>query len=269
MNAKPPRIAIDTNQIWEQARHAIRTNREVLLAPIGVLVTLPTLAVLLLRPFPTPKDGEAFQAFLQRIMQYSDANWWAWGLIIAFQTLAFQVVITLLADPERPTVAGALAKAVRHFVTLLAAIVAITFIASFALSTMIGVGTAIGNFAAALLTTVLGTVAALFILARFSLIAPVVQLRGILNPARAMMEAFQLTRRCGWQLLGFLVLLYFATYVVTWLISAVLVLFAAMLGDAETLRFAQAVTQALSQSVVVLIMASAVAGLYEQVVSQS
>ena len=110
----------------------------------------------------------------------------------------------------------------------------------------------------------LGVVAGLYILARFALIAPLVQLRGIRNPFAALRQSLALTRGCGWQLLGFLVLLYIAVYVVAWLAGAVILLLASLIAPGETVQLLQKVLQALSQAAMVPVFAGVLAGLFRQ-----
>ncbi|MGB7655159.1 MAG: hypothetical protein WBL74_06735 [Novosphingobium sp.] len=264
MTATPAHLALDTNRLWEDALHTLRSNREVMLVLAGVFVLLPTLAILFFWPFPEPKPDELFAVFLQRIGTYSDQTWWQWVAVLGLQTLGVQTMLTVIADPSRPTVKAALVKAVAAFASLFAAIVAVSVLASLVLSIVIAVGSAFGSFPLALLATVLGTVAALYLLARFALIAPLVQLEGIRNPFAALRQSLALTRGCGWQLLGFMVLLYIAVYVVAWLAGAVILLFASLFAPADALQLLQKVLQALSQAAMVPVFAGVLAGLYRQ-----
>ena len=264
MTATPVRISLDTNRIWEDALHTLRSNREVMLVLAGVFVLVPTLAILFFWPFPDPKPNELFAVFLQRVGTYTDQTWWQWIGVLALQTLGVQTMLAVIADPSRPTVKVALAKSVAAFASLFAAIIAVSLVASMALSIIVAVGSASGSFPMALLATVLGAVAGLYILARFALIAPLVQLRGIRNPFAALRQSLALTRGCGWQLLGFLVLLYIAVYVVAWLAGAVILLLASLIAPGETVQLLQKLLQALSQAAMVPVFAGVLAGLFRQ-----
>ena len=264
MTATPAHLALDTNRIWENALQTLRSNREVMLVLAGIFVLLPTLAILFFWPFPEPKPDELFAVFLQRAGAYTDQTWWQWITVLGLQTLGLQTMLAVIADPSRPTVKAALAKSLAAFASLFAAIIAVSLVASLMLSIIVAVGSASGSFPLALLTTVLGAVAGLYVLARFALIAPLVQLRGIRNPFAALRQSLALTRGCGWQLLGFLVLLYIAVYVVAWLAGAVVLLFASLFAPGDVVQLLQKVLQALSQAAMVPVFAGVLAGLYRQ-----
>ena len=267
MTATPAHLALDTNRIWEDALHTLRSNREVMLVLAGIFVLLPTLAILFFWPFPEPKPDELFAVFLQRVGTYSDRTWWQWIAVLGLQTLGLQTMLAVIADPSRPTVKAALGKAVAAFASLFAAIIAVSLLVSLVLSLLVAVGSSFGSFPLALLGTVAGVVAALYLAARFALIAPLVQLKGIRNPFAAIRQSLALTRRCGWQLLGFLVLLYIAVYVVAWLAGAVILLFASLFAPSDTVQLLQKVLQALSQAAMVPVFAGVLAGLYRQLES--
>lgn len=264
MTATRALVALDTNRIWEDALQTLRSNREVMLVLTGIFVLLPTLAILFFWPFPEPQPNEQFAVFLQRVGTYTDTTWWQWLAVLGLQTLGLQTMLAVLADAARPTVKSALGKAIAAFATLFAAIIAVTLAASLALSILIAVGSGFGSFPIALLATVAGAVAGLYVLARFALIAPLVQLRGLRNPFSALRDALRLTRGCGWQLLGFLVLVYVAIYIVAWLAGAVILLIAGLFAGGDVVQLLQKVLQALSQAIMLPVFAGVLAGLYRQ-----
>jgi hypothetical protein len=269
MSTEPRRVALNTSTIWEEAVSSIKGNRDLLAALSGALITLPVLAILLLTPIPIHESSELPEAYVQRLGSYTGLYWPAWLGIVLVELFGSLAILSLLADPQRPTVGTALKRALKSlptmFVgTLLAIIAAMMFV--------VLVGVIAGITGSALLVQIAivpALVGMLFIFARLSLLGPVVQLEGLLNPVAALKRSALLTKGAGWQILIFLTLLILAVRLVCWLVSAAFVIVASLLAGPSASQFTAGLLDAIAQAILATVFVAAVAGLWRQLAGPS
>jgi len=227
------RSRFDSMKIWEEASAALLANREVLLAVMGVFAVLPVFALAQFLPLPEPVQGQVPAQLLERWGQYFNAYWLPFlgGLLVElFGTL---VALALLGDPARPTVGEAIRQAVRalpaflislvgaHGVALLAGLVPVTIIAL------------LQSLLLTQVAAVICTVVMLYMMVRFAFIGPIVLLGGVRNPIEVLRRSFRATKGIGWQMLVFLLLIYFAFSLVGWLIQGAFAILVSLIAGVE------------------------------------
>ena len=227
------RSRFDSMKVWDEASAALLANREVLLAVMGVFAVLPVFALAQFFPLPEPVAGQAAAQLLDRWGQYFDAYWAPFMAGLVLELFGMLVALALLGDPARPTVGEAMRQAARAAPFFLAALVGAHAVAL--LAGLIPV-TAIALLGSLLLTQVaaiIGTVLILYMMVRFAYIGPAVVLGGMRNPIEVLRQSFRATKGIGWQLLVFLLLIYFAFVIVGWLIQGAFAIVAALIAGAE------------------------------------
>jgi hypothetical protein len=220
-------------KVWDEASSALLANREVLTAVMGVFAVLPVFALAQFLPLPEPVQGQPPAQLLERWAQYFDANWLPYVAALLLELFGMLVALALLGDPARPTVGEAMRQASRSAPAFIAALIAahaVALLAGLVPVTLIGL---IGSLLVTQVAAIMGTVFILYMMVRFGFIGPVVVLAGMRNPLEMLRRSFLATKGIGWQLLVFLLLVYFAFGIVGWLVEGAFAIVAALLAGAE------------------------------------
>ena len=101
------------DRAWADVVAMARANRVLLLTLAGVFIFLPALALWLL--LPVPQATGAGQEAIKVFFAYYQRNLWAFVLVNAFAALGQIVILVLLIDRSRPTVAEAISGGLRLF----------------------------------------------------------------------------------------------------------------------------------------------------------
>jgi hypothetical protein len=205
-------MKFDSNRAWQQATAAIRANREVLFALAGVFYLLPMLAFSLLFPQPEPPPGadeQAMMAFATKYYAETMPVAFPLGLVQAAGTLG---LLTLLTDRSRPTVGMAIRLGFACLLPYIVSQLLFGFAAGGIAIAFLGVLGLTGSSvltSAGLAATIVGGI---YLLARFSLTAPVIAVEQVRNPVRALQRSWALTRGNAGRVIVFflLILLVFA-----------------------------------------------------------
>ncbi len=260
------RPRFDTMKIWDEATGALLSNREVLLAVLGVFSILPNFALQMLAPVPEPVAGQQAAQLLERLGVYFDANWLPLIAVMAVQFFGMLVTLALLADPARPTVSEAMRQAARAAPSFLAALVlalAGSFLTGLIPVMLIGLT---GSLSLIQVAAVIGTVVILYMLVRFAFAGPAVLLSGQRNPVLALRGSFAATQGIGWQLLVFILLIFVAFRIVGWLITAAVVLITTLIAGAAGAALVGALIACLVQAALLATFVAVIAASYRQVV---
>ena len=253
-------------KIWDEATGALLSNREVLLAVLGVFSILPNFALQMLAPVPEPVAGQQAAQLLERLGVYFDANWLPLIAVMAVQFFGMLVTLALLADPARPTVSEAMRQAARAAPSFLAALVlalAGSFLTGLIPVMLIGLT---GSLSLIQVAAVIGTVVILYMLVRFAFAGPAVLLSGQRNPVLALRGSFAATQGIGWQLLVFILLIFVAFRIVGWLITAAVVLITTLIAGAAGAALVGALIACLVQAALLATFVAVIAASYRQVV---
>ncbi len=255
------RSRFDSMKVWEEASGALLANREVLLAVMGVFVILPSFALAQFWPLPMPDKAQSSEQLLEGWGTFFSANWPLYVAAMLVGMFGMLAALVMLGDPARPTVSQALQQALRGLPAFLVALMAahaISLLAGFIPATFIAM---LGSSALTLLAATGAFVLILYVMVRFVFIGPIVMLDGQRNPAQALQLSFRATKGIGWQLLVFMLLIYFAFFVVGWLVEGGFALVASLIAGSEGSRLAaglvgSAVQGALDATFVAVIAAS-------------
>jgi membrane-anchored glycerophosphoryl diester phosphodiesterase (GDPDase) len=225
-------MQFDMNRTWSQAVALVRANFQLLAVIAGVFLLLPTLALYLLNPDlmqfmalsadPTKAEA-AMNAMLPRLLGY--------GLIVIALQLVGQMAMVAMMGSSRPTVGESLKLGAKALPSVIGA--AIVFIVGFlaaglALGLVLGLlialfaaifGTAVGTSLAAMglivgLLYIAIFVLELYVMVRFMMTLPIIVLDQQYNPIKALRRSWRMTGPRAWAILGFIVLLGVAYFVI-------------------------------------------------------
>jgi hypothetical protein len=225
--------------VWNDAVEMLRANAAILAALAGVFFLLPDLAFLYFFPPPEGSGGGNPNDAIRIIVEYYEASW-PWMVLDGIVKMIGGISMLLILLGPRTTVGGAIASALL--------ILPFYFIASCLSGIMIGVG------------FLLLLVPGLYLLGRLVLVGPAVVLEGQRNPIAAIGRSFELTRDNGWAVLGLILLITIAGYVIitvaVWLLGSVLILAAGRDVGAFLAQIVQTLGVAALNTVVVALIAS-------------
>ncbi len=250
-------MKLDMGAAWNTATSLIGRNRDVVLVVAGVFFFLPSLAISLIMPeaaaMPIAESGdtEAMMSFMMSL--YAD-YWWAILLSGVAQAIGTLALLTLLTDRMQPTVGEALKRGALSFPSY--------FVANLLVVFAIAIPVALAMVASPLAIFLVMPIA-IYLAIRFSLIMPAIAIDRILNPLGVLSRSWELTKRNSLRLFVFYALLFVATVVIFALVSMVLgVVFAAMGDEIEKIGNA-VVSSAISAGFVVIFFA-VLAGVHRQ-----
>ena len=235
-------MQFDMNRTWSQAIALVKANFQLLAILAGVFLLLPTVVMYLAIPelmqvFALMRDPVAMDALMAAILP----RLLAFGLPALILQLIGQMAMVAMMGGDRPTVGEAIKLGARAVPSVIGA--AIVFIAGlFAAAVAIGlaltlvivvlglIGAALGMTAdsGAGLVAVIG--AAIYVLAfglelyvmvRFMMTLPIIVLEREYNPVKALKRSWRITGPRAWAILGFIVLLGIAYFVIVTLLLIV------------------------------------------------
>jgi hypothetical protein len=225
-------MQFDMNRTWSQAVALVRANFQLLALIAGVFLLLPTLALYLLNPdlmqvmalSADPARAEAaMDAILPRLLGYG-------AIVIALQ-LVGQMAMVAMMGSARPTVGESLRLGARALPSVIGA--AIVFILGFIVVALVlglvlglaialvaalfGGGETPSLGAAGLIGAVLYLaifVFEIYVMVRFMMTLPIIVLEKQYNPLKALRRSWRLTGPRAWAIVGFIVLLGVAYFVI-------------------------------------------------------
>ena len=218
-------MKFDMGRAWNDAVALLSANRHVVLVVSGVFFFLPYLAMVLLLPgqmgdLKVGENGNPAAAW-QAMSAFYGRVWWALLLLALIQGIGMLGLLALLTDRTRPTVGQALGIGAKSFIPYLAAqlLQAILIVLMFVV--VVGIGAATGVKALTALLVIVAIVGAAYLFTKFSLTIPVIAIERVMNPVRAIIRSWRLTKGNSVRLFSFYVLLLIVVLVVTLLLGAV------------------------------------------------
>lgn len=222
---------LDMGRAWTQATGMVGANRDLVGVLAGLFLFLPLFVLLIallgsgidFGPQGSEPDPEKVSTQINALLV---ANWWAVVLVFVGQLCASLATLALLGDPGRPTVREVLARVPRLLLPALGA------------QLLVGLATQLPSLlvrelpplAEALLSLVILPVT-IYLAIKFSLTNAVIVLGPQRNPVEAMRRSWQLTRANSFRLFGFFVMLMLLFVVIALILSLVVGLATAALGD--------------------------------------
>lgn len=222
---------LDMGTAWTQATAMVGANRDLVGVLAGLFLFLP-LFVLLIALLGSnldfgPQGGEPNPAAIsEQINALLLANWWALLLVGVGQLCAGIAIMALLGDASRPTVREVLARVPRLLLPVLG------------VQLLVGLVTQLPSLLAGLLPDLIEAVLTLVILpvsvyftVKFSLSAATIVLGGEGNPVQAMRRSWRLTKGNSFRMFAFFAMLVFLGVVIALILSLIVGLVFAALGD--------------------------------------
>jgi len=193
MNLNLARVFADAAALW-------RHDRDLWLRVAGFLFFVPALALKIFLPLPELRNltPEAAQLALLAWLQVQAL--WLLAYFVA-QTFGFGVVLTLLLDANRPSLAAAMLRTVRQLPWLVLAYLAVLLLVGFGFTFFIVPG--------------------LYILGRTFLTMPILIAEPKRGPLGALIGAVQLSHRRGWLFLLVPTIAFCTAYFVAGMVGAV------------------------------------------------
>jgi hypothetical protein len=231
---------LDMGFAWTQATGLIGANRDTIGAIAGLFFFLPSLASGLLvpelgnppQPAPAGADPQAaMRAMMDQMSAIYAANWPLLLALVVAQFVGSMSLFALLTDRGNPTVGEALRTGLASTPSYLAAqLIAVTG-AALAIGIPLGVISALGGAAVAVLAVMAALVLIVYLMVKLSLAAPVIAIEGDRNPFTALGRSWQLTKGNSLRIVLFIALLLLVIGIIAVLVTGVLTLVLAALGD--------------------------------------
>lgn len=268
---------LDMGKAWTQATSLIGSNRDTISAIAGLFFFLPSLASALLvpelaNPPQTAPAGADPQAAMRAMMDQMSAAYAAnWPLILALGIAQFtgsMSLFALLSDRGNPTVGEALRTGIASLPSYLAAQLITVLGAALAIGIPVGVMSALGGAAVALLGVVVAFVLIIYVVIKLSLVAPVIAIEGNRNPFTALARSWQLTKGNSLRIVLFLGLLLVVIGIISALVTAILTLVFAALGNSVAM-IGGGVLNALVNTLLTVIFLVVTVAIYRQLAGPS
>lgn len=269
---------LDMGKAWTQATGLIGANRDTISALAGLFFFLPSFGAGLFAPEmvnPPPADAPAGadpQAAMQAMVDQMSAvyadNWPLFLIITIAGFVGSMSLLALLSDRGNPTVGEALSKGLKSIPSYIAAQLIGAIAAGLAIGLPLGLIAAFAPPAVTVLATLVLIVLMVYLIIKFSLIAPVVAIDEVRNPFTAIARSWRLTKGNSFRILLFLFLLLITIAIIGGLVSAVLTLILSAFGGAVA-SIGTGLVSALVSTVVTVIFLVVIAAIHRQLAGAS
>lgn len=230
---------LDMGKAWTLATALMGGNRDTISAIAGLFFFLPSFAAGIFVPElsnpPQPAGGADSQAAMEAVVAqvsavYTD-NWPIFLGIFMAQFIGSMSLFALLSDRGNPTVGEALGTGIRSIPSYIAAQLIVTLAAGLAIGLPLGLAAAAAPPAVLGLLLIAALVAMVYVFMKLSLIAPVIAVEGERNPLQAIARSWRLTKGNSLRIALFLFLLLFTIGIIAALVSGLLGVVLAALGE--------------------------------------
>lgn len=223
-------MKFDMGRAWNEATNLISANRELVAIIAAIFVFLPSLVLAMVAPemISGPTEVNPDDPMAAMTAFYSENGVWIFLLAIV-QAVGSLALFALFTD-RRPTVGDAIKTGLVTLVPYLLAQILLVLFLALVLGVPIGLAVAAGGPAVGALVGVIAFVVLVYLMVKFSMLAPVMVISGVLNPAKALKTSWDVTKGNSIRLLLFYVLLMLAVIVVAVVFGLVSGLLVAMLG---------------------------------------
>jgi|TARA_R100000049_G_C1954374_1_gene105922 hypothetical protein len=265
-------MKLDMNRAWTEALSLIQANIGVVATVAGVFFFLPYLAFALLMPEMAnfaiePNSEDPTAAFEQVTALYADI-WWIMLLLVVAQTVGTLALLALLRAENRPTVGQAITVGAIGFLTSIAATIVLYIGVGVIGGVLMGVAIASKVTALAVVLGIVLFVAFIYLMVKFSLLAPVIAIDKVYNPFTALLRSWRLTKGNSVRLFFFYLLLLIALVVVSGVIGLIVMLVFGLMGD-EVMLVGSGLINSAVNAVVIVLMLAILAAVHRQLAGPS
>ncbi|MBI1404457.1 MAG: hypothetical protein GC147_14780 [Porphyrobacter sp.] len=272
---------LDMGKAWTQTTALIGANRDLLSVMAGLFFFLPSFAAALFLPEMATNaeigavrsagavDEQAqVQALMDQFAAMYAANWPTLLLVTVAGFVGSMSLLALLTDRGNPTVGEALGTGLRSIPSYIAAQILSTLAAGIALGVPFAIVAAAAPAGVAVAFALLLVVAMIYLVIKFSLIAPVIAIDGERNPITAIARSWRLTKGNSFRIFAFFMLLFIVTVIIGSLVQGILTLIFAAVGG-EVARIGTAAVSALVNAVLTVIFLVVIAAVHRQLAGAS
>ena len=260
-------MKFDLDTAWKDTTTLVRDNLGLLAVLSGVFYFLPYFAALLWVPGMSElvtgqmdPNSDRMEAMVQAM--FADYCW-AFLLLTFVQGIGLLSMLALLRRRANPTVAEAITVGVRSVASYVAATILMGLLIGLAAVLIVMPG-ALSGLAVLTVIGVVVLVAAMFYLfTKFSMVSPVIAIDSVLNPLKALSRSWKLTKGNSIRIFFFYLLLMFAYFVISTVVSLVLSLVFA-LGGTDMRTFGNAFSTSLMQAVFAVVFIGVLAAVHAQ-----
>ncbi|MEL7736769.1 hypothetical protein AAG614_00150 [Citromicrobium bathyomarinum] len=265
-------MKLDMNRAWTEALSLIQANIGVVATVAGVFFFLPYLAFALLMPETAnfavePNSDDPTAAFDQVMALYADI-WWIMLLLIVAQTVGTLALLALLRADNRPTVGQAITVGAIGFLTSIAATIILYIGVGVIGGVLMGIAIASKITALAVILGLLLFVAFIYLMVKFSLLAPVIAIDKVYTPLTALLRSWRLTKGNSVRLFFFYLLLFIALVVVSGVIGMIVMLVFGLMGE-EVMLIGSGLINSAVNAVVIVLMLGVLAAVHRQLAGPS
>lgn len=266
---------LDMGKAWVQATGLMGANRDTISAIAGLFFFLPSMASALIVPeLANPSQPDApggadpelvMQAMIDQMSEIYAANWPILLAVFIVQFIGSMSLFALLTDRGNPTVGEALKTGLKSMPSYIAAQLLMVLLASLAIGLPLGVISALGGATVAGLAVLVAMVLIVYVLVKLSLVAPVIAIEGERNPFTAIGRSWQLTKGNSLRIFAFVLLLVIVIGIISALVSGILGLVLAALGD-PVATIGNGVVNALINALLTVVFLVVTVAIYRQLV---
>ncbi len=262
-------MKLDMGNAWNEATNLLSANRELLAIIAGIFVFLPAIVLAVIAPEvaagPTELNPEDPMAAAR---EFYSANG-IWLLLIAIINAVGSLSLFALLRDNRPTVGEAISTGLKSLLPYLGAQILLIIALSIALGVPVGLAIAAGGPAVGALVGIIAAVAFIYVMIKFSLLAPAMVIDGELNPVNALRASWNATKGNSLRLLLFYVLLGIAVVVVAAVFALITGLFVAMLGTGSVAAMLGGALNGLVSAVWAVVIVAVLSATYRQLTGPS
>lgn len=202
-----PDSKLDSSLAWKTATRLVATNRDVLTAIAGVFFLLPGLAFSIFVPEPQMAPGTPPGRMMEIMADAWTSSLPLLIIVTLLQMAGTVTVLIVMTDPDRPTVAQAIARGFRALGPYVLAQIIVGGALGMAFLVLVSAAALTGVQAIGGIVILAAFVAMVWCSLRMALVAPVLAIEGERNPIQALRRSWALTQGNSGRLLAFLVLL--------------------------------------------------------------
>ncbi len=269
---------LDMGEAWSNATGLIAQNKDTVGAIAGLFFFVPYLAVSLLAPDlanPEPVAADAgaspdaaMAAMLEQMTQAYADNWPLFLTVTVVQFIGSLSLLALLSNRDSPTVGEAMKRGLGAAPSYVAAQLLAALAASLAIGVPLGLISFVAPGAAAAVAFFGLLLVAVYLLVKFSLIAPVIAIEGVRNPLTALTRSWRLTKGNSFRIATFILLLFITIGIVSALFSMVLGLVFALF-DPNIANIGNSLVASLVNTVVGVVFLLVLAAIHGQLAGPS
>lgn len=261
------------SKVWDRSVELVMANAQLLAIIAGVFMLVPTLVMYLavpelatmatMQPEPGANPEEIFEQFSETYGEMAP-----FGLVgFLLSIIAYSSMVALMGE-NGVTVGEAIvrgAKSIPTFIAVFILFLIAYFIAIILVFVPAGLFSMLGSAGAAI-GGILGFIAAIamtfFMIARFSVVLPIIILEKTLNPFTAILRSWKLTAPKQWAITGFWALILIVYFIIAIVVGGILGVVAA-LGSGATSALIMGIFNGLLGVVVAMLFSGIVVALYQ------